>query len=66
MLRDMSANIIEVSASSDTSFEEAIRRAVQLGVTQLPAVTSSRIRHREHVSGDDGDEYRVVLTLTAA
>ncbi len=64
MSEDMTPQVVEVSASSSHSFEEAIRRAVQRGAMRMATISKSRITSQERVSSGDGVEFRVQLELS--
>ena len=60
----MNPQVIEVSATSPHSFEEAIRRAVQRAACQVGAISSSRITKQERIAREgDAVEFRVHLQL---
>ena len=60
------ARVTEISATSDTSFEDAIRTGIQRTTSTLRGVRSAWVKEQEVQIGEDGSitGYKVNLLVT--
>ena len=59
------ARITEISARSDTSFEDAIKIGVQRATKTLRNVTGAWVKEQQlHIKGDQVTQYQVNLLVT--